>query len=117
MRILLTGATGFAGSHLAEALLAKPGVRLVGLCRGAAWPAGQRHLEGKVELRGVDLCDEAAVEALLRETQPEQIFHVAGYAHVGRSFQEPDAAWNGNLRATRSLYEAAARWGGKPRIL
>jgi GDP-4-dehydro-6-deoxy-D-mannose reductase len=117
MRILVTGATGFAGSHLAEALLSKPGVRVVGLSRRGEWPADQRHLAGRVELLGVDLCDGGAVEAALRAVEPEQIFHVAGYAHVGRSFQEPDAAWSGNLAATRSLYEAVARWGGKPRVL
>jgi GDP-4-dehydro-6-deoxy-D-mannose reductase len=49
--------------------------------------------------------------------QPEQIYHLAGYPHVGRSFQEPEAAWEGNLTATRSLYEAVIRWGGRPRIL
>jgi GDP-4-dehydro-6-deoxy-D-mannose reductase len=117
MRILLTGATGFAGSTLAEALLAKPDVRLCGLSRHGEWPPEQRHLADRVELRSVDLCDGAAVETVLRAVEPEQIFHVAGYAAVGRSFQEPDAAWSGNLTATRSLYEATARWGGKPRIL
>ena len=38
MRILLTGATGFAGSTLAEALLSKPDVRLCGLSRRGEWP-------------------------------------------------------------------------------
>src|ERR1700677_883583 len=104
MRILLTGATGFAGSYLAEALLSKPGVRLVGLSRRGDWPPEQRHLADRVELRSVDLGDAAAVEALLRAVEPEQIFHVAGYAQVGRSFQEADAAWAGNLTATRNLY-------------
>ncbi|HEY7330336.1 MAG TPA: GDP-mannose 4,6-dehydratase, partial [Gemmataceae bacterium] len=44
-------------------------------------------------------------------------YHLAGYPHVGRSFKEPDAAWLGNLTATRSLYEAVIRCGGRPRIL
>ena len=38
--------------------------------------------------------------ALLREVQPEQIYHLAGYANTGKSFTEPDAAWAGNLTAT-----------------
>jgi GDP-4-dehydro-6-deoxy-D-mannose reductase len=42
---------------------------------------------------------------------------LAGYAQVGQSFREPEAAWDGNLTATRRLYEAVARWGGRPRIL
>ena len=53
----------------------------------------------------------------MRDIQPQQIYHLAGYAQVGRSFDEPDAAWTGNLAATRSLYEAVARWGSRPRIL
>src|SRR5262249_58770502 len=111
MRILVTGATGFAGSHLAEALLSRPGVRLWGLSRSGAWPADQRHLAKRVELRRVDLCDRAAVEAVLREVEPEQIFHLAGYAALRRSVPQPDGAWAGNLRATRNLYVAGTPWG------
>ena len=44
-------------------------------------------------------------------------FFTSPVTQVGRSFQEPDAAWSGNLAATRNLYEAVTRWGGKPRIL
>src|SRR5439155_19255217 len=68
-------------------------------------------------LRGCDLCDAKDLYALLREVQPEQIYHLAGYANTGKSFTEPDDAWAGNLTATRNLYEAAVRWGGKARIL
>jgi GDP-4-dehydro-6-deoxy-D-mannose reductase len=117
MRILLTGATGFAGGWLAEGLLASAAHQLFSLCRSGQWPAGLRHLDGRITLRKGDLCDAGRVEAVLREVQPERIFHLAGYPHVGRSFQEPDAAWQGNLQATRTLYEAVLRWGGRPRIL
>jgi GDP-4-dehydro-6-deoxy-D-mannose reductase len=117
MRTLVTGVTGFAGGHLADALLARGEREVFGVCRSAEWPAPTRHLAGRVELRACDLCDGGAVERVLREVRPERIYHLAGYPHVGRSFQEADAAWDGNLSATRSLYEAIARWGGRPRIL
>jgi GDP-4-dehydro-6-deoxy-D-mannose reductase len=118
MRILLTGATGFAGGHLAEALVAHGGgVELFALSRRAEWPEDLRHLAARVNLVACDLCDGRAVDEVLRRAQPEQIYHLAGYAHVGQSFGEPDAAWAGNLTATRSLYEGVARWGGRPRIL
>src|SRR5262249_34841146 len=58
-----------------------------------------------------------AVEALLRETAPDQIYHLAGFAQPGRSFNEPDAAWAGNLGVTRTLYDAVIRWGRSPRIV
>jgi GDP-4-dehydro-6-deoxy-D-mannose reductase len=117
MRILLTGITGFVGGHLAEALLAQGTAEVVGVCRGRKWPAEWQHLDGRIPLRACDLGQRPAVEALLREIKPEQIYHLAGYAHVGRSFREVDAAWNGNLTATLNLYEAIIAWGGRPRVL
>jgi GDP-4-dehydro-6-deoxy-D-mannose reductase len=103
MRILVTGITGFAGGHLAEALLAREEADLVGLSRAGQWPDHWRHLTGRVALRSCDLGNRPAVEALLREVQPQQIYHLAGYAQVGASFRDADAAWAGNLLATRSL--------------
>jgi len=117
MRILITGVTGFAGGFLADALLEQAKAQVAGVGREDQWPATTRHLAGRVELHGLDLCDGARIEALLRQFQPEQIYHLAGYAHVGRSFREPQSAWAGNLNATLTLYDAVHRWGGKPRIL
>ncbi|HTU22513.1 MAG TPA: GDP-mannose 4,6-dehydratase [Gemmataceae bacterium] len=117
MRILITGVTGFAGGHLAEALLAEGGHRLAGVARRSVWPESWSHLASQVELHGCDVCVCEEVEKILHAVQPERIFHVAGYPYVGRSFHEPDAAWRGNLTATRSLYDAVTRWGGRPRIL
>jgi len=117
MRILVTGATGFAGGHLVEALLAAGGARVVAVARQPVWPDVWGHLAGHVELRGCDVRERSKLEAILRDARPEQIYHLAGYPHVGRSFQEPEAAWEGNLTATRSLYDAVHRWGGRPRIL
>jgi GDP-4-dehydro-6-deoxy-D-mannose reductase len=115
--VLITGATGFAGSHLAEALLARGGCLLYGISRHD-WPADLAHLGRAVTLRPCDLsAGWPALLELLREARPDRIYHLAGYAAVGRSFREPDAAWDGNLQATRRLYEAVAAWGGKPRIL
>jgi GDP-4-dehydro-6-deoxy-D-mannose reductase len=117
LRTLVTGVTGFAGLHLADALLAAGGYELHGLARRARWPAAGRHLADCVALTACDLCDGAAVEAALRRIRPERIFHLAGYAFTRRSLAEPEAAWAGNLGATRCLYEAVARGGGRPRIL
>jgi GDP-4-dehydro-6-deoxy-D-mannose reductase len=117
MRILVTGITGFAGGHLAEALLAQPGVELHGLSRRGTWPPEWRHLEGRVRLWKSDLAGGPDLEPLLGEARPGQVYHLAGYAHAGKSLHEPEAAWAANLTATRRLYEAIARWGGKPRVL
>jgi GDP-4-dehydro-6-deoxy-D-mannose reductase len=117
MRILVTGVTGFAGGALAEALLERGDVQVFGLSRGGAWPALWSHLAGRVPLHKADLHDPQSIEYVMRHVQPARVFHLAGYAQVGRSFHEPDAAWAGNLTVTRALYDGVARWGGKPRIL
>ena len=117
MRVLITGVTGFAGGHLAEALLARTDAEVVGTGRGEEWPADARHLANQIELCRCELCEGATVEALLRRMRPDQIYHLAGYANTGKSFQQPDVAWAGNLTATLCLYDAVQRWGGRPRIL
>ena len=57
MRILLTGVSGFAGGHLAEALLDRGGVELFGTCRRGLWPPELWHLAERVVLRRCDLCE------------------------------------------------------------
>jgi GDP-4-dehydro-6-deoxy-D-mannose reductase len=117
MRTLVTGATGFVGGHLAEALLAREDPELFGFSRRGEWPASWSHLAGRVALEACDLCAGADVEGRLRRIRPDRIYHLAGYAQVGQSFREVEAAWAGNLTATRGLYDAIERWGGRPRIV
>ncbi len=117
MRILVTGVTGFAGGHLAEALLVRGGIELIGVTRGTDWPSTKSQLSGRVQLHRCNLTSPAAIEAVLRQVQPEQIYHLAGYAKTGESFREPEEAWAGNLTVTRALYDGVVRWGGRPRIL
>src|SRR5579871_1640622 len=117
MRVLITGATGFVGGYLAEALLARGQAELFGVARHPHWSPEWHHLGGQVRLRACDLAVDGAIERVLQEVQPEHIYHLAGYAHVGRSFHEPRAAWEGNLTSTLRLYEAVVHWGGRPRIL
>jgi GDP-4-dehydro-6-deoxy-D-mannose reductase len=57
------------------------------------------------------------MDAVLREVRPEWVFHLAGYANPGKSYQEQDQCWNDNLVATRMLYDAIARSESRPRIL
>jgi GDP-4-dehydro-6-deoxy-D-mannose reductase len=115
MRILVTGITGFAGSFLAEALLPGRDVQLWGVHRPGKPPGSLPA--GALTWAACDLADRAATTDLVRQARPDQIYHLAGYASTGRSYREPDAAWEGNLMATRNLLAAVTAWGGQPRIL
>ena len=108
MRCLITGATGFVGRHLVDALRAA-GYECAGVARDSV-PAD-------IPVHVADLTDPRATEDVLTAVRPEWVFHLAGYANTGRSFREPAAAWAGNLTATQNLYDAVARSGLRPRIL
>lgn len=109
MRTLVTGITGFVGGHVADALLRQPGADVHGLSRSPQPSA-------RVPVTVTDWSIEHLTE-ILAAVRPDRIIHLAGYANAGRSFDEPDAAWDANLGHTRRLYAAVERWGGKPRIL
>jgi GDP-4-dehydro-6-deoxy-D-mannose reductase len=112
MRILITGATGFLGGHLVEHLLAVGGHELFGLGR----PGSEARTPG-VAHHAAELADTPRLESLLHDIRPEWLFHLAGYAHTGHSFREPNVCWADNLGGTRSLYAAIAASGLRPRVL
>lgn len=90
-RVLITGASGFAGRHLARACAAA-GDDVVDLSRSSGL--------------GVDLRDAAAVRAAVREAAPEVVHHLAARAHVGESWREPEAYLHDNTAMTLHLLDA-----------
>lgn len=89
MRALVTGATGFAGSHLCS-LLEESGDEVTAVSRSL----------------GVDLGDAGATRTAVTEARPEVVFHLAAQAHVGHSWEDPLGTLAGNLTSTVNLLEA-----------
>jgi GDP-4-dehydro-6-deoxy-D-mannose reductase len=117
MRVLVTGITGFAGRHLAHALLAVEGLELHGLARSITPPEAWERFRNKVVLHSCDMAQAENIQGVIRDIDPQQIYHLAGYAHAGQSFQEGPAAWAGNLTGTLNLLEAVAAWAPRARVL
>jgi GDP-4-dehydro-6-deoxy-D-mannose reductase len=86
--ILVTGAGGFAGSHLVEHL-SRGGYQLV------TW-----------HRRDVDLLDVAAVREAVARVRPAVVFHCAGAAHVGHAWHRTEPSLAINVRGTHHLFEA-----------
>jgi UDP-glucuronate 4-epimerase len=117
MKILVTGAAGFIGSHLAERLVAE-GHRVTGVDNFDPYydrrvkEANLRYLRSREEFRFVeaDLKDPKAVRALFRE-RFDRVAHLAGRGGVRRSIEEPLEYLANNLTATANLLEAMRETG------
>ena len=87
MQALITGITGFVGSHLAEYILQHhPDVKVAGLLR---WRSPKHNIASileSIDLYYGDLQDIPSIRQLLVRCKPEAIFHLAAQSYVDFSF-------------------------------
>jgi len=100
MRVLITGVSGFVGTHLARHLAAQ-GHQVSG-----TYIRGAPDLDG-IDLFDVDLLDQAGLTHAVASSQPEVIVHLAGLSHVGESFARPADYFRINVLGTENLQNAA----------
>ena len=113
----MTGAAGFVGSHLVDAL-ADQHVSVVAWRKpDVAVDAPPARVGPDVTWRAVDILDTNAVADALADTRPAVIFHCAGAAHVGASWDKIHDTFAVNVRGTHRLLEAVRFCGLMPRIL
>ncbi len=107
MRALITGMTGFAGSHLAEYLLAEhPDVEVYGTHRWRSRMENVEHLRDKVKLLEADLRDYTSMHAALERSRPDVIFHLAAQSFVPSSWTAPNDTLTTNVSGQTNLFEA-----------
>ena len=111
--ILVTGAAGFAGSHLVDRL-AGSGARVIAWHRPGGSPARER---AGVRWEAVDLLDQAQVQAAIDRARPAAVYHCAGAAHVGRAWDSATPTFATNVRGTHHVLRAIERAGVDARIL
>ncbi len=99
MRVLITGASGFAGGYLARAC-AQAGEEVVGVSRSGSMPADCG------ECRAVDLRDRDAVRAVIREAAPDVVYHLAALSSVGHSWDDPAGTLEENVATAVNVLEA-----------
>jgi GDPmannose 4,6-dehydratase len=108
-RALITGVTGQDGSYLAELLLAR-GYDVHGLVRRSSVMNRTRidHLQGRDRwhLHYGDLTDAGSLLRLVRETRPDEVYHLGAMSHVGVSFEMPEFTMATNAGGTERLLRA-----------
>ncbi len=117
MKALITGVTGFAGSHLADYLLAhQPEVEIIGTRRWRSQLDNVRHLIGRIEMVECELTDYSSVHTLLAKVEPDFIFHLAAQSFVPTSWNAPAATLDTNIISQTNIFEAVRLLGLDPVI-
>ncbi|MBW3571781.1 MAG: GDP-mannose 4,6-dehydratase [Gemmatimonadetes bacterium] len=102
MRVLVTGAAGFAGSWLVRALVGDGHAVFAAAQAGHAFPADGQG----AEWLGMDVTSADSVADAVRRAAPQAVFHLAGQASVGDSFRDPLGTWDVNATGTLRIASA-----------
>ncbi|MBM3679221.1 MAG: NAD-dependent epimerase/dehydratase family protein [Actinobacteria bacterium] len=113
---LVTGADGFMGSHLTDALV-ELGANVHALVRATSSGALNNigHLRNRLKVHFADLTDRTSVDYLVRElkrtaTDRPYVFHLGAQAHVGESWHRPYETVMANTIGTLNLLQSIVDW-------
>ncbi|MEO0100991.1 MAG: GDP-mannose 4,6-dehydratase [candidate division WOR-3 bacterium] len=106
MKFLITGITGFVGSHLAEYLLSLGKDEVFGIYRWRSRMENISHLSDKISLLECDLKDPVAVREVIRKIKPDGIFHLAAQSYVPMSWIAPQETLTTNIISQLNIFEA-----------
>lgn len=127
MKVLITGVTGMAGSHLAEYYLNNTNYEIYGCCR---WRGSRINLEDisthaipttmeakqlvpdkkSLNLVNCDITDGHSVDIMLESVRPDIIHHLAAQSFVPASWNSPTQTINTNINGTINLFESALKF-------
>lgn len=113
-KIIVTGGTGFIGSHLVKELVSLGAkVTVIDIVVQNKSYFAQQKLEKKVTLQLIDIAKRKQINDLFLKIKPEYVFHLAAEAIVGRSYENPFKTFQTNIMGTVSILEAARVTGVK----
>jgi len=115
-RCLITGITGFVGSHLADYLLANTDWDIYGLCRWRSPLDNISHLlprinnKDRVHLSYAELRDSDSIKTAVCDVLPDYVFHLAAQSYPKTSFTSPLDTYETNVQGTSRLLEALKQY-------
>ena len=116
-RVLITGITGFVGSHLADYLLENTNYKIFGLKRVNSSLRNISHILDKLTLVNGDLIDQTSLIKVIKISKPNYVYHLGALSWVTPSWDMPAAYMQINAVGTINLFEALRNTNFKPRIL
>ena len=115
-RVLVTGVTGFAGSHLVDFLLAQGGYEIHGIQRWRSRTENIEHFKDRTRLLECDLRDAESTRDTIERVRPDWIFHLAAQSFVPTSWRAPTESLTTNVLGQLHVFEACRHVGIAPRI-
>jgi len=106
-RVLITGASGFIGSHLTRRLVAEGAdVHAVTSAVSSVYPIRLVDVRQHIVLHEANLTDRSAMDAVVAEARPAVVWHLGAFTHVGKSWHRVDECIQTNIQGTVNLLEA-----------
>ena len=108
MKILITGITGFVGSHLAEYCLTQSKAKVYGTVLSHHLDDELKrieHIKDRIELFECDLTNRVAVVRVLNKVKPDKIFHLAAQSFVPTSWKSPEDTLVNNIISELNIFE------------
>jgi len=110
-RILITGGTGFVGSHLLRHLRSSTSNLVIIASETPSSP------EAGVEYYELDIRNAGDVQSAIRQIKPNEVYHLAGISAVGLAWANPRLTFEVNVEGTYNVLEATTGLPSPPRIL
>jgi GDP-4-dehydro-6-deoxy-D-mannose reductase len=115
-RVLVTGVTGFAGSHLVDFMLGRDDVEIWGIHRWRSRTENIEHFRDRIQLLECDLRDAESTRETIERIRPDWIFHLAAQSFVPTSWRAPTESLTTNVLGQLHVFEACRHLGISPRI-
>ncbi|TFG72936.1 MAG: SDR family oxidoreductase [Anaerolineales bacterium] len=114
-RVLITGATGFVGTHLRKYLLHYTDWVIYGT--SFPDPPPESGLSSREIFIQLDLRNQQKTQAYVADVNPAFIIHLAAQSHVPTAYKDPWGTLQNNIQGQLNLLEACVKLGIKPRTL
>ncbi len=106
MKVLITGVTGFVGSHLADYILENTDWEIDGIIRWRSPLDNVEHILKRINFLYADLCDDVSLRRAVEKSKPDYVFHLAAQSFPRTSFDSPLDTFDTNIQGTLRLLEA-----------
>jgi GDP-4-dehydro-6-deoxy-D-mannose reductase len=116
MKALITGISGFAGSHLADFLIEK-GYEVFGTFFDKSTFSNLNGFMNKIKVYRCDIRNYDALKNVIEDVKPDEIYHLAAISFVPTSLKDPKLTFDTNLYGTLNLYQAVLDLEMNPMIL